>query len=239
MVALSAVARRVSEPYISDDQATGARPLQKRGCSGRPLPLGKPARRKQKAESTNEVSPPGNEAWRRPFSPAEALARRPHPCLTPPPRPSNPGMPAGIRGGRALRGWAEDAGLAPSPPDRVQRPPPVGGRSGSRVALVCTPRGVVLRPPTSGARARWTASPKLVAWAHANWAQVIVRVRRMQLQCAGGDRACMGANLRALRGPVVPMRMVHAVLGRAVLGRAAAAADLRQLIRRVLSSCTS
>jgi len=41
-----------------------------------PAPVGK-----QKAESTNEVSPPGNEAWRRPFSPAEALARRPHPCL--------------------------------------------------------------------------------------------------------------------------------------------------------------
>jgi len=63
---------------------------------------------------------------------------RPHPCLTPPSRPSNPGMPAGIRGGRALRGWAEDAGLAPSPPT-CSAPAPRGGQEWSRVALVCTP----------------------------------------------------------------------------------------------------
>ena len=40
----------------------------------------------------------------------------PHPCLTPPLRPSNSDMPAEIRSGGALRGWSGDAGLAPSPP---------------------------------------------------------------------------------------------------------------------------
>ena len=62
---------------------------------------------------------------------AEALIGQTHPCLAPPPRPSNPGMPAGIRGGGALRGWAEDAGLAPSPPS-CSAPAPMGGRSGQR-----------------------------------------------------------------------------------------------------------
>ena len=72
------------------------------------------------------ASPPGNQAWRRPFSPGEALALRPHPCLTPPLRPSNPGMPAGTRSGGALRGWAGDAGLAPAPPS-CSDPDPRGG----------------------------------------------------------------------------------------------------------------
>ena len=40
----------------------------------------------------------------------------PHPCLTPPLRPSNSDMPAETRSGGALRGWSGDAGLAPSPP---------------------------------------------------------------------------------------------------------------------------
>ena len=73
------------------------------------------------------ASPPGNQAWRRPFSPGEALALRPHPCLTPPLRPSNPGMPAGTRSGGALRGWAGDAGLAPAPPTCSSPDPPAGG----------------------------------------------------------------------------------------------------------------
>ena len=48
-------------------------------------------------------------------------------------------MPAGIRGGRALRGWAEDAGLAPSPPT-CSAPAPVGAGLGS--ARVCAaPQG--------------------------------------------------------------------------------------------------
>ena len=81
------------------------------------------------------------------------------------------------------------------------------------------------------------AGASLVTWAHANWARVIVHVRRMQLQGASGDCACMGANLRALRGPVVPMRMVRAALGRVVFECAAVAADLRRLVGNVVPSC--
>ena len=79
------------------------------------------------------ASPPGNQAWRRPFSPGEALALRPHPCLTPlpPPTPVEPwhasrdsqrGSPAGMGRGRRVSAGA---------PHVFKPRPPGGGRVGT------------------------------------------------------------------------------------------------------------
>ena len=51
---------------------------------------------------------------------AEALFGRTHPCLAPPPRPSNPGMPAGISRWRSPAGMGRGRRVERTPPKRVK-----------------------------------------------------------------------------------------------------------------------
>ena len=131
----------------------------------------------------------------------------------------------GFRGGGVRRGWARGRRVERTPPNRVG-PPPKGrvGRAG---------------------RSEWSES----------LSDGGVEAGHLRARDLGaGNRACgllaaaarqgnilhaREANLRALRRPVVPLRMVRAVLGRAVLARAAAAADRRRLVGNVIPSCAS
>ena len=153
--------------------------------------------------------------------------RRTHPCLAPPPRPSNPGMPAGISRRRSPAGVGQGAPCrAHAPQSRRPAPEGASGSGGRRAG-----------------RSEWSES--------LSDGGVEAGYLRARDLCAG-NRACgllaaaarqgnvlhaREANLRALRRPVVPLRMVRAVLGRAVLARAAAAADRRRLVGNVVPSC--
>ena len=161
----------MAQPCISDhrDKATGAGPHQKRGCWGLPTPVGMIGGVTANSGKHLWWPPQGIRRGGALPKPCGRLSYAgPHPCLTPPLRPSNSDMPAEIRSGGALRGWSGDAGLAPSPPT-------------CSPCFICVSLGFHLCPV-------WLPAPRLYgrAPAEAGWSREAFAPPLIQSHAPGG-----------------------------------------------------
>jgi len=116
---------------------------------------------------------------------------------------------------------------------------PRGGRSGSRVALVCTPVWSCVAATYEGCESPLDG---IAEAGHLGTCELGAGCRVCEAHAAAVCRRrprMHGRKLACITRASVPMRRMRAALSRAVLRRAAASADRRRRNRRVLSSCTS